>query len=300
MKYFIPILIFLITSCKHISNEGNSSGIEVAVLRGPSALAFASWAENPPVVDGDTFHIRWIDSPEIMQSLLVKQEADIAVLPMINAANLYNKNLPYNLAGCPIWGTLYVLSRDSLKPPVYVFGRGTTPEILARQSLTNFKDEDFRFTFSSAGELTQALLSGRANSAVLSEPFISIAINKDKSLKIVADLNRCEGKASAGFPQTAIMWHNKLNEKKSTIDSLLSASCNSTAKYPEKAIGILEKEKVFAKDMLNKSSVERCRISYKPAGQIKDDIRSFLELIYGYEPKALGGKLPDDNFFIQE
>ncbi|MDY3068528.1 MAG: ABC transporter substrate-binding protein [Parabacteroides sp.] len=300
MKYFLPILIFLITSCKHITKENDNSEISVAVLRGPSALAFAEWADNPPVIDGDTFHIRWIDSPEIMQSLLIKQEVDIAVLPMINAANLYNKNLPYHLSGCPIWGTLYAVSRDSLKAPVYVFGRGTTPEILAKQSLADFKDEDFRFTFSSAGELTQALLSGRVNSAVLSEPFISIAMNKDKSLEIVADLNCRKDKSSYGFPQTAIVCHKELSNKREIIDSLLTISCNSTAKFPEKAIKTLEKEKVFAKNTLDSNSVMRCRISYKPASQIKDEVNSFLELIYKYEPKALGNKMPDNNFFIEE
>ena len=65
--------------------------IRVSVLRGPSAIAFAHWMKETPVIDGKPLSVRIIDSPDLMQATLIKGEADIAVLPMISAVNLYNK-----------------------------------------------------------------------------------------------------------------------------------------------------------------------------------------------------------------
>ena len=86
--------------------------IHVFVLRGPSAIAFAQWMTETPVIDGKPLSVRIIDSPDLMQAALIKGEADIVVLPMISAANLYNKGIQYHLAGCPIWGTLYLAGRS--------------------------------------------------------------------------------------------------------------------------------------------------------------------------------------------
>lgn len=103
---------------------------EVAVLRGPSAIAFAQWMEKEPALSGRKMQVKVLDSPEQMQALLVKGEADVAVLPMISAANLYNKGIRYPLLGCPIWGTLYLVGHERIVPPVYCLVPGRRPTYL--------------------------------------------------------------------------------------------------------------------------------------------------------------------------
>ena len=148
---------------------------EVAVLRGPSAIAFAQWMEKEPVLKGKKMQVKVLDSPEQMQALLVKGEADIAVLPMISAANLYNKGVRYPLLGCPIWGTLYLVGRDHIVPPVYLFGAGTTPDILARYYLEQKGSYTYDYSFATAREVLLSLQTDKVQTAVLSEPFLSMA-----------------------------------------------------------------------------------------------------------------------------
>ena len=143
-----------------------------------------------------------MDSPEQMQALLVKGEADIAVLPMISAANLYNKGIRYPLLGCPIWGTLYLVGRDHIVPPVYLFGAGTTPDILARYYLEQKGSYTYDYSFATAREVLLSLQTNKVQTAVLSEPFLSMALEQDSTLQILADLNRPDS-LSYGFPQTA-------------------------------------------------------------------------------------------------
>lgn len=294
MKYLTFLLIFTLFSCA--SHSGDTNAFRVAVLRGPSALAFADWmGDEVPVIGKDTCRIEWVDTPEQMQALLVKHEADMAVLPMISAANLYNKGIDYSLLGCPLWGTLYLVSKGDIHPPVYLFGRGTTPDILARHALDSLKQEDFNYTFASAGEVLQALLLGKAETAVLSEPFLSAALRRDSSLQIAANLNRPHG-TLPGFPQTAIVCSSAALAYRPTLDSLLRQSCIFANTHPEEAIRRLEEAGVFAPGMLTPESVHRCGIHYRTAQEAATVISSFLELVWQTEPQAIGGKLPDSTF----
>ena len=294
MKYLTFLLIFTLFSCA--SHSGDTNAFRVAVLRGPSALAFADWmGDEVPVIGKDTCRIEWVDTPEQMQALLVKHEADMAVLPMISAANLYNKGIDYSLLGCPLWGTLYLVSKGNIHPPVYLFGRGTTPDILARHALDSLKQEDFNYTFASAGEVLQALLLGKAETAVLSEPFLSAALRRDSSLQIAANLNRPHG-TLPGFPQTAIVCNSAALAYRPTLDSLLRQSCIFANTHPEEAIRRLEEAGVFAPGMLTPESVHRCGIHYRTAQEAATVISSFLELVWQTEPQAIGGKLPDSTF----
>ena len=145
-------------------------------------------------------------------------------------------------------------------------------------------------------KIMQGLLAGKVDYAVLGEPFLSIALRKDSTLQILADLNKPDS-ASLGFAQTAILYVPTLKKSKETMDSLLNASCRFAVEQPEQAICILEKENIFTFGMLTPESIERCKIDYKTVSEAQENILHFLQLIEQYEPKALGGKMPDEQFY---
>ena len=286
------------------THQTDKEDIKIGVLRGPSAVAFAQIINQEIYIQGHKLVVELINSPDIIQARLIKNDVDIAVLPMINAANLYNKGVHYRLQGCPIWGTLYLVSHKEMDKVIqgetlYLFGLGTTPDILTRYYLSTngipISKLTLNYAFPTARETMQALLIKKAQTAVLSEPFLSMALQKDSTLHIIADLN-CSGNQIKGYAQTAIVTTTKLNSCQSEIDSLLSASCRFDITKPQEAIRILEQKKVFPEGMLTPESIKRCMINYLPAHQIKKEVTLFLDIIYKYEPKALGGKLPDSSF----
>lgn len=297
----ICFFLLIMCSCRNVPRSTDT--IRVSVLRGPSAIALAEWFGKAPVIDGKQFVIELVDAPDLMQALLIKGETDLAVLPMISAANLYNKGIRYPLQGCPVWGTLFLVGKErpqeisAVKPVLHLFGRGTTPDILARSYLAQHQlDYTINYTFSTAAEVTQGLLAGKVETAVLGEPFLSMALQKDTTLQILADLNNQDA-AIAGFPQTAILCAPSLAGKHRQINSLLLASCRFAAEHPEQAIDILEKQGVFKPGMLSTAGIERCQIRYVPVSEAKAEIIRFLQLIEKFEPEALGNKLPDDGFY---
>lgn len=274
----------------------------MSVLRGPSVIAFAKIMEDSPEIEGKQLSIHIVDSPEQMQALLIKGKTDLAALPMINAANLYNKGLKYTLLGCPVWGNLYIVSKKGNKnqpsetKTLHIFGAGTTPDILTRYYIQQ-KGESYslNYSFATPLEITQGLLSGQIHRAVLAEPFLSVALKKDSTIHIESNLNNPDS-TSPGFAQTAIVCTPSLHTKRRLLDSLLNESCRFALNHPEQAIHILESRNIFAPGSLTPESIERCRIKYLPAGEIRESILDFLRLIEQYEPKAIGGKLPDNAF----
>ena len=296
-RYLFPLLILLnLFGCRP-SSKGTDV-ITMSVLRGPSAIAFADWLRNPPSIEGKHIHVRVMDSPDLVQAALIKGETDIAVLPLISAVNLYNKGIPIRLAGCPIWGTLFMVEKATPKnQSLYLFGQGTTPEIIARNYLDERQlDYPLNYAFRTAGEIAQAILAGKVDRAILSEPFLSIVLRKDSCLRISADLNRLSEKDSVGFPQTAIVYTPSLNGMRQELEKALREVCEKTTQAPRETIHVLEEQGIFAPGSLTPESIERCRIHYLSATEAHTSIREFLELIQHYEPKAIGGRLPDASF----
>lgn len=292
LSYIFLGCILLLTSCQR---EREAADLKVSLLRGPSAIAFAQWLGEAPRLNGRTLLIEILDSPDKIQAALIKKETDIAVLPMISAANLYTKGVDYRLAGCPIWGTLYLVTKETPRS-LYLFGAGTTPDILTRHYLGQKElTYPLNYTFSTPQEILQGILAGKVKTAVLSEPFLSIALQKDSTLTLWADLNHPD-ESSLGFAQTAIVYHHSLEKERQVLDSLLQASCLYATQHPLEAIRILEEKGVFPPGTLTPASIERCKIQYLPASEAQENIYAFLRLIYEYEPKAIGGKLPAPGF----
>lgn len=303
IKYFC-LLLLILCSCNNGKKENDV--LHVAVLRGPSVIAFAKMMEDSPEIEGKRFSVDIVDSPELMQALLIKGKADLAALPMINAANLYNKGLKYSLLGCPVWGNLYLVEKQGMRnqspetETLYVFGAGTTPDILTRYYLhQKGLSYSLNYSFTTPGEISQGLLAGQIQTAVLAEPFLSVILRKDSTLSIKTSLNNPDS-TSPGFAQTAIVYAPSLNDKRTLLDSLLNESCQFAVSQPQKAIDILESRNIFALGTLTPESIERCRINYLSTGEAKESILDFLRLIEQYEPKAIGGKLPDNGFISGE
>lgn len=271
----------------------------VALLRGPSVIALADWLVNPPQIGGQKVSVQVFDAPDRVQAALIKGEADVAMLPMISAANLYNKGVALQLLGCPIWGTLYVVERQPVtaNAPLHLFGSGTTPDILTRHYLQQQGlNYPLNYALRTAHEVAEGLLAGRVDRAVLGEPFLSLVLRKDSSLHIVADLNRLSPQDSIGFAQTAIVCTPEAESYRQELYAALRRSCAETNTNPELAIQRLEEQQLFTPGALTAESVRRCRIDFREVNEVTSSVEAFLRLIYSYEPRALGGKMPDARF----
>ena len=63
---------------------------------------------------------------------------------------------------------------------------------------------------------------------------------------------------------------------------------------------LCEEVGVVAKAAIAKKALPKCNIVYRNGQEMKKDISAYLQVLYDASPAAVGGKLPDDNFYYTE
>ena len=317
-KIFIHLNIILLLmmsgffSCK----QETSDTIKIGILRGPTELSFMQMIDNIPNYNGRKIELIIKNEPQQIQALIIQKKVDFAVLPTVMSANLYNKGVKYKMLACPVWGTMYILTNNpAIKSignlennPISVFGQGITPDILLQNLLrmNNIKNVSIDYTFTSNTDLAQAILQKRIQSAVLSEPLVSILLSKDPTIKNISQLN-CESiinKIDADiFVQTAFIVNSKFSEKYPDIVDFIcneySKSCNFINEQPLEAAMLAVKLKILPDLKTASISIPLCNIRYVGAFTIEHELEHYLNIFLNYNPKSIGGKIPSKDFIYK-
>lgn len=311
MKKFIIqfFVILILISC----NQANDNVIRVGVLNGPSAMSFVKMMDEKQLVQNRTVQIIIKDEPQQIQALMMQGKLDFAVLPTIMAANLYNKGVKYKMMAGTVWGSLYMLSNnpqirqmtDLKHRTIGVFGQGATADVLLQREIglkrvTGLTPD---YTYTNNATLGLALENKLIENAILSEPLVSILMNKDTAIHIVTKLNCQEFLGNSDvdiFAQSAFLVKASLIEKDEALidnfNQLYINSCNSFADDTTSTAGLLVKYRFFKDIETAKSSIKLSNIRYVSAFAIEKEISRYLRIFYEFDPSSIGGKMPDENF----
>ena len=136
---------------------------------------------------------------------------------------------------------------------------------------------------------------------------VSILLSKDSTLKIISEIKpevELNKKEESSFAQTSFIVNSRLTDKNKGIISKFSSyyaeSCNFTYQQPEKAAELLVKHGFYPKIQIALRSIPLCNINFRYAAEVKKEINQYLSIFYTFEPKSIGGKMPDDNFIYAD
>lgn len=311
--YFIIIFIFF-SSC----TEKPLDTIRIGVLDGPSAISFIQLIDQQSVVYGKKVEIILKSEPQQIQALMMRNKLDFAILPTVMAANLYNKGVDFKIVSIPVWGTLYVMTNQNDgaaytqldEKTIAVFGQGATPDILL-QGFIKYKDLQnvkINYNYTTNHEIAQALQQKRIQYAVVSEPLVSILLARNKNISIVSPLNfdNVFGNTNVNsFAQTAFLVNQKFIEDNQPeiilqVINLYSNSCDFVNNQPEQAAHLLVKHRIVADVEVARLSLPLCNIKYQGAFTVEDELMRYLRIFYEYNPKSIGGKIPNRNIIYQQ
>ena len=293
--YIVKVIIcvfFLVTGFSCGKAPSDLPAIRMALLKGPSAIAFSNLLDSVYCIQGKQFETVLYDNPMKVQALMIQKKIDVAVLPLSSAVNLYNKNTGYSLLACPVWGNLFWISSgnkaDRPPFPVFLFGQG-------------LQDVYPDYTYSTPQDLFRALISRQISDAILPEPFVSLALQKDSSLFVRCDL--AKEFSPNGFAQTAVVVSSEIKQDihlLNSVDSLLSLSVRkSTPENPETESRLIH-YKILPGKIDLATVYDRCRIEYRSRSSVRNSVDTLLQVIFKYYPKSIGGKFPDDRFYISD
>ena len=186
-----------------------------------------------------------VEGPDVLQAAFVNPEPqyDVIVAPSNLGAKLASAGkTTYTMESVLTWGNLYLVatSEEALQNPVQfaAFGEQAVPGMVLNEVLkANAMDPEITW-YPSVGEVQGALLSGKADVALMAEPAVTATMakakEKDMELKVVMDLQKEWAKVSGteGYPQAALFVRSDLDHDK---DEAVEALVENMEAYIEAA-----------------------------------------------------------------
>lgn len=299
----ILLLLCLLVSC------AAAEGMRVAALKGPTAMGMVQLMEN---AGEDNYQIS--AAADEITPLLAQGKLDVAALPANLAAVLYQRTEgEIQVLAVNTLGVLYIAEigdsvhsvSDLAGKTIYTAGKGSTPEyalkhVLESSGLTPGKDVTIEFKAEHA-ECLSALLNDPEAVAMLPQPFLTTAMTKAEGMRAALDLNAEWEKVSEGSIITgvAVARREYVQENPEKIAKFLEDYAASVAFVQENvddAAALVEKYGIVTAEVARKALPE-CQIVCITGDEMRERLGAYLSVLYAQNPEAVGGALPDAEFY---
>lgn len=318
------ILLLSIITCAlgmaHTEPQSDRHTLSVGVIVGPSGIGMARLMANPPFIPNTAIEFEKAGSIDVLLPKIINGDIDIGILPPNVAAKLYNK-APKSISVAAIVGKgmLSVITRDKsiqtiqdLKgKTIYVTGQGSTPEYVFRAILAKngLSASSVILDYSlPTQEIAPAIASGKIEYALVPEPFATVAILKGSGASpihralILRDL-WSEAGFGTDYPMTLCVVRKEYAEKnRDTVMRFLVAyqeSIEWTVSHPADAGPLVETAGLGIRSDVATIAIPSCGFAWVDAKEAKKMIESLLSVFLEYSPESIGGKLPDDGFYLK-
>ena len=316
----MKILKRLFTLCLALSvlfvfAAGAQAQYSIAALKGPTAMGLAKMMRDHENDDAYAFTIA--ASADAVTPALLKGEIDMACIPANLAAVLYNKTEgAIEVLAVNTLGVLYIVengdavqSIDDLRGQTIVAaGKGSTPEYALRYLLRENgidPDRDIAIDWKSEhAECVAALASGQATVALLPQPFVTVAQSKIEGLRMAIDLNAVWSaldNGSALITGVIVARRQAVEENPEAVRAFLREYAESVAWTNENAADAAAI--IGEYDIVDASIAERalphCNIVCITGAELSEKLRGYLQVLYNADPAAVGGAMPDEDFYFE-
>lgn len=295
--------------------------VNLAALKGPTALGMVNLLEkNENGEVANEYHVTLAGAPDEVVGKVVSGELDIAAVPTNLASTLYNKTEGgVKLAALNTMGVLYILETgDSIQSvadlagkTIYATGQGSTPEfalnlVLEKNGLTPNEDVNIVYKEEHA-EIAPLLASGEAEVALLPQPFVTSVLMQNENVRVALDLTEEWDKAvdgESGLTMGCVVVRSEFAENnKEALDNFLSEykqsveEVNSTEGL-EHAAQLAEHYDIM-KAAVAQKAIPECNIVFEEGEEMQKIASGFLQVLFEANPKSVGGKLPDEDFYYK-
>ena len=291
---------------------------KLAVLSGPTGIGAAKLLADSDSGAGTVYdYVIATDNSELVAGLTTG-EIDIATVASNVALNLYNKtDGGVKILALGTLGVLHILesnggtavnSVDDLRgKTIYSAGQGANPEYILRYILTQNgidPDEDVTLVFADATEITQKLVTGEAEVAMLPVPAATAAVIKSEG-KIRAALDITEEwdalNTGNSLVMTAVVARTAfIEEHPEVIAAFLedySASIDYVVNHVDEAAELIAGYGITPSAAIAKQAIPQCHLTYIAGGDMAPTISGYYEILWMADPTSVGGALPDDGIY---
>lgn len=317
LLYFLIASLLLVVGCVE-ERAVNQEEINFYYPNGLPALTVAKLVKDNPILDESiSINYEMQKTPDLLVTKILKEEADIAIVPSNLAAQAFNKGIPYKIVATASWGTIYLAGTEEVKSfedlkgkEIHSFGKGLTPDLVLRFVLSKNgidPEEDVKITYlNSAADLGPLFISGKASLAVLAEPLAANMLIKKEDANIIFDLNKEWGKITGsdkGYPQASLIIKSDLIDKnKDFVENLLKEYEKSrvwTKKNPEKLGEYAEELEISIEKETIIEAMKRIDMDYFNIEESQEEYNDYYKALLEFSPDFIGGEVPDEEIYFE-
>lgn len=300
------------------SNNVEKKKIIIGTLNGSTGMGMVKLMEDSNLGKSELDYKFIIPaSPDELLRKIMNNEVDIAAVPTNMASILYNKtNGEVQFTVTNTLSVLYILEKGSnvnsisdLKgKTIGLSGKGASPDFVLKYLLkeNNLKEDDITIDYNLDHESTvEEMLDGSLDLGLIPQPHVTTAIMKNKDLRIAVDINKEWKKKNKDIDLAMGVLVNQkgfgdrnpevmkifLEEYKKSIEFT-----NNRLKESSK---LIEKYSILPNKIIAEKAIPSSNIVFINAEKSKKSIDKLLKIYYDFDPKSIGGKLPNDDFYYK-
>ena len=291
--------------------------VRLGAMTGPTGIGMVKLFDDADKDAASPYTYTVKGAADELTPLLLQGELDIVSVPANLASVLYNKTEgKVKALAVNVLGVLYLAEYNSheinsladLKgKTIYATGKGSTPEYFLRYVLTqNGLDPDTDVTLEWKSEPSEvlAVLNGQGGGiAMLPQPYVTAAAAQlGEGFQVKLSVSEEWQKVSGGTPCTTaciLVRSQFAEENPGAVERFLADYADSAAWVNEnvEAAGDLCGQYEIVKAPIAKKAIPQCNIVSITGSDMKAALGSCLEVLFQQNPAAVGGALPQDDFY---
>ena len=165
-------------------------------------------------------------------------------------------------------------------------------------------DKDVEIVFDDATEISDKLISGEIETAMLPVPAATAAIAQSKgSVRDAIDLTTAWNDLDNGsqlIMSAVVARADFLAEHPQAVDAFLEeyeASVTYVKENPEEAGQLVADLGIAPSAAIAQKAIPQCNLVFLSGKDMKPAISGYYEVLYSIDPTAVGGTLPDDDIY---
>ena len=290
--------------------EADTAHFRIAALKGPTGMGMVKLADKQ---NYPNYTVSIEASPDALNPRIISGEVDVAAVPVNLASVLYNKlDGDISVLAVSTLGVLYVVEAgsevnsvaDLAGKTVYATGQGATPEyilnyLLDKNGVAGSVEVNY------VGEhaaLATMLADGSAEIGMLPEPNVTSTLAGNDNLRIALNLTEEWNKVcSTELVQGVVIARKSfVNEHPEAIEQFLREYEKSSAFVNEnidEAAKLIVDAGILGNVEIAKKAIPNCNISFSKGEAMHKAVEGMLTVLFEANPKSIGGKLPDKDFY---
>lgn len=304
------VMLFSLAAFAACSKKQDDTEIRIAALKGPTGMGMVKLADKQ---NYPNYTVSIEASPDALNPRIISGEVDVAAVPVNLASVLYNKlDGDISVLAVSTLGVLYVVEAgsevnsvaDLAGKTVYATGQGATPEyilnyLLDKNGVAGSVEVNY------VGEhaaLATMLANGSAEIGMLPEPNVTSTLAGNDNLRIALNLTEEWNKVcSTELVQGVVIARKSfVNEHPEAIEQFLREYEKSSTFVNEnidEAAKLIVDAGILGNVEIAKKAIPNCNISFSKGEAMHKAVEGMLTVLFETNPKSIGGKLPDKDFY---